>query len=275
MEQVKAVFNGSFDSLDNIQVSPLSRAYTFSDSVYEVVPFYNSSPIAYENHIERLQKSASALSMKINLDMISNEIKKLIALCESKAGYVYYQVTRGQDLIRSHMHSNDMEIETFGYVLAHTFETKSLKTMICEDLRWGRCDIKSTSLLGNVLSMNKAREKGCDEVIMHNNNILTEAGASNLFFVKDDDICTPALSNNIFPGITRQILIDTLLYIDIKVYEKDFTLDDLKLASSAWLTSSTKGIAPIEKIINLDCNLSLNNDKYLIAKKVFDSNFFN
>ena len=104
MEQVKAVFNGSFDSLDNIQVSPLSRAYTFSDSVYEVVPFYNSSPIAYENHIERLQKSASALSMKINLDMISNEIKKLIALCESKAGYVYYKVTRGQDLIRSHMH---------------------------------------------------------------------------------------------------------------------------------------------------------------------------
>ena len=67
MEQVKAVFNGSFDSLENIQVSPLSRAYTFSDSVYEVVPFYNSSPIAYANHIERLQKSASALSMKINL----------------------------------------------------------------------------------------------------------------------------------------------------------------------------------------------------------------
>ena len=275
MDQVKAVFNGSFDSLDNIQVSPLSRAYTFSDSVYEVVPFYNSSPIAYENHIERLQKSASALSMKISLDIISNEIKKLIALCESKAGYVYYQVTRGQDLIRSHMHSNDMEIETFGYVLAHTFETKSLKTMICEDLRWGRCDIKSTSLLGNVLSMNKAREKGCDEVIMHNNNILTEAGASNLFFVKDDDICTPALSNNILPGITRQILIDTLLNIDIKVYEKDFTLDDLKAASSAWLTSSTKGIAPIIDIINLETALILNHDKYLIAQQAFDSKFFN
>lgn len=175
MELVKAVFNGKFDSLENIQVSPLSRAYTFSDSVYEVVPFYNASPIAYDNHIKRLQYSASALSIKINLDIISDEIKKLISSCKSKSGYVYYQVTRGQDPIRSHIYSNDVELETFGYVLPHTFETKFLKIMICKDLRWGRCDIKSTSLLGNVLSMNEAKEKGCDEVIMHNDNILTEA----------------------------------------------------------------------------------------------------
>ena len=275
MENIHAVYNGRFNFLNDIKISPLSRAYTFSDSVYEVIPFCNSNIIAFDRHITRLENSCDSLSFSADVKKISSEILDLIKKSNHVNGYVYYQVTRGQDLIRSHMHSNDIEIETFGYVLAHTFETKCLKTMICEDLRWGRCDIKSTSLLGNVLSMNKAREKGCDEVIMHNNNILTEAGASNLFFVKDDDICTPALSNNILPGITRQILIDTLLDIDIKVYEKDFTLDDLKLASSAWLTSSTKGIAPIEKIINLDCNLSLNNDKYLIAKKVFDSNFFN
>jgi branched-subunit amino acid aminotransferase/4-amino-4-deoxychorismate lyase len=77
------------------------------------------------------------------------------------------------------------------------------------------------------------------------------------------------------PGITRQILIDTLSAININVYEKDFTLDDLTVASSAWLTSSTKGMAPIEEIINLDCDLILNDDKYLIAKQAFDSKFFN
>ena len=131
-----------------------------------------------------------------------------------------------------------------------------------------------TSLLGNILTMNEAKEQGCDEVIMHNENILTEAGASNLFFVKDGDICTPALSNNILPGITRQILIDTMSDLDIKVYEADFTIDDLKNATAAWLTSSTKGIAPIEEIINLDCNLTQTDDKYLIAKQAFDSKFF-
>ena len=274
MEIIKAVFNGKFDSLENIQVSPLSRAYTFSDSVYEVVPFHNSVPIAYKNHINRLKYSANALSIKIDLDEISNEINKLISLCTSTSGYVYYQVTRGQDLIRTHIYSNDLELETFGYVTPHTFKTKFLKVMVCKDLRWGRCDIKSTSLLGNILTMNKAKEQGCDEVIMHNENILTEAGASNLFFVKDGDICTPALSNNILPGITRQILIDTMSDLDIKVYEADFTIDDLKNATAAWLTSSTKGIAPIEEIINLDCNLTQTDDKYLIAKQAFDSKFF-
>ena len=274
MEIIKAVFNGKFDSLENIQVSPLSRAYTFSDSVYEVVPFHNSVPIAYKNHINRLKYSANALSIKIDLDEISNEINKLISLCTSTSGYVYYQVTRGQDLIRTHIYSNDLELETFGYVTPHTFKTKFLKVMVCKDLRWGRCDIKSTSLLGNILTMNEAKEQGCDEVIMHNENILTEAGASNLFFVKDGDICTPALSNNILPGITRQILIDTMSDLDIKVYEKDFTIDDLKNATAAWLTSSTKGIAPIEEIINLDCNLTQTDDKYLIAKQAFDSKFF-
>ena len=93
MELVKAVFNGKFDSLENIQVSPLSRAYTFSDSVYEVVPFYNASPIAYDNHIKRLQYSASALSIKINLDIISDEIKyepffsSLICFVNFKCGF--------------------------------------------------------------------------------------------------------------------------------------------------------------------------------------------
>ena len=274
MEIIKAVFNGKFDSLENIQVSPLSRAYTFSDSVYEVVPFHNSVPIAYKNHINRLKYSANALSIKIDLDEISNEINKLISLCTSTSGYVYYQVTRGQDLIRTHIYSNDLELETFGYVTPHTFKTKFLKVMVCKDLRWGRCDIKSTSLLGNILTMNEAKEQGCDEVIMHNENILTEAGASNLFFVKDGDICTPALSNNILPGITRQILIDTMSDLDIKVYEADFTIDDLKNATAAWLTSSTKGIAQIEEIINLDCNLTQTDDKYLIAKQAFDSKFF-
>ena len=274
MEIIKAVFNGKFDSLENIQVSPLSRAYTFSDSVYEVVPFHNSVPIAYKNHINRLKYSANALSIKIDLDEISNEINKLISLCTSTSGYVYYQVTRGQDLIRTHIYSNDLELETFGYVTPHTFKTKFLKVMVCKDLRWGRCDIKSTSLLGNILTMNEAKEQGCDDVIMHNENILTEAGASNLFFVKDGDICTPALSNNILPGITRQILIDTMADLDIKVYEADFTIDDLKNATAAWLTSSTKGIAPIEEIINLDCNLTQTDDKYLIAKQAFDSKFF-
>jgi len=172
------------------------------------------------------------------------------------------------------MHSEHMSTETFGYITPCSFEAKKLSVMICEDTRWGRCDIKSTSLLANVMNMNNARLHDCDEVIMHKDGILTEAGASNLFFIKDHNVFTPALSNNILPGITRSILIDALSDKGIKVIEGDFNYLELKTATSAWLTSSTKGIAPIENIVNIDHSLSLDDSLYISCKEIFDSKFF-
>ena len=142
MTQIKGVFNGSFDIVDNIKVSPFSRAYS------------------------------SELSISLNLEKISNEITTLISTSGFSNGYVYYQVTRGVDALRSHMHESSLEIETFGYVKAHLFEWKPLKVSICDDIRWNRCDIKSTSLLGNVMNMNSARKNNCDEVIMHKDYLL-------------------------------------------------------------------------------------------------------
>ena len=270
---VKGVFNGAFDTVDNIKISPFSRAYTFSDSVYEVVPFFNSSAIAFNDHIKRLEFSANQLSMDVDLEKIVFEINSLIKSSEFENGYVYYQVTRGVDSIRSHMHEPELAIETFGYVKAHLFEWKPVKVSVCDDIRWRRCDIKSTSLLGNVMSMNAARLDNCDEVIMHKDNLLTEAGASNLFFVKDNSICTPALNGNILPGITRALLINELKNHDIKVTEDDFRLDDLSHASCAWLTSSTKGLAPISKINNLESNLDIYHPLYKKSEEIFNKKF--
>ena len=274
MNQVKAVFNGKFDLVENIKISPFSRAYTFSDSVYEVIPFFKSKPIAFSMHLERLKYSSTELAMNIEIEKISSEINNLISSCESNSGYVYYQITRGVDNIRSHMYSNSLEIETFGYVIAHAFASKPLKVMVCEDIRWGRCNIKSTSLLGNVMSMNSAHKDNCDEVIMHKNNILREAGASNLFFIKDNKICTPALSNNILPGITRALLIIELKKIGLDVIEDEFLLSDISNASSAWLTSSTKGLAPIYEITNLKSDLNIEDPTFLKCKEVFEKKFF-
>ena len=274
MHQIRAVFNGNFDYIENIKVSPFSRAYTFSDSVYEVIPFYKKQFILFKSHIERLQRSVDALSITLDKKKVTAEINQLLSSSSFENGYSYYQVTRGEDLIRSHMHSEQMNTETFGYITHSSFETKKLSVMICEDTRWGRCDIKSTSLLANVMNMNNARLHDCDEVVMHKDGILTEAGASNLFFIKDHNVCTPDLSNNILPGITRSILIDALSDKGIKVIEGDFNYLELKTATSAWLTSSTKGIAPIENIVNIDHSLSLDDSLYISCKEIFDSKFF-
>ena len=274
MKDIHAVFNGRFDSLDNIKISPLSRAYTFSDSVYEVIPFYNSNIIAFEKHISRLNNSCHSLSFCVDIEKISKEITELIEKSNINDGYVYYQVSRGVDSIRSHMFKEDISIETFGYVLAHSFESKNLKVMLCEDVRWQRCDIKSTSLLGNIMSMNSAKDKGCDEVIMHKNNTITEGGASNVFFSNDDFVFTPKLSNNILPGITRELLIKEITAKGIKVIEGSYNVHDLLSAKSIWLTSSTKGLAQVVEIVDQKTNLEIDHKLFKECNNIFTSNFF-
>ena len=274
MNQIQAVYNGKFDFLDKIKISPLSRAYTFSDSVYEVIPFYNSKIIAFDKHILRLKNSTKALSIAINIDSTSEEIMHLIKQCDFKDGYVYYQASRGVDDIRSHIYKDSISNETFGYVVEHAFQSKSLKVMFCEDLRWQRCDIKSTSLLGNVMSMNFASDKGCDEVIMHKNDLITEGGASNVFFINNDCVYTPSLSSNILPGITRELLITKIKESDIRVEEGQYTIDDLINAKSIWLTSSTKGLAQVSEILDYKTNLEMDNTLFKKCEEIFKNNFF-
>ena len=273
MKNVHAVFNGTFDSLEKIKISPLSRAYTFSDSVYEVIPFHNAKGIAYEKHISRLQNSCNSLSISANIEIISKEITELINKSKFKDGYVYYQVSRGVDQIRSHMFDNNISVETFGYVLEHSFKSQCLKVMLCEDVRWSRCDIKSTSLLGNIMSMNSAKNKGCDEVIMHKDDAITEGGASNVFFASDECVYTPSLSSNILPGITRELLIQEIKASGINVEEGDYKIDDLVNAKSIWLTSSTKGLAQVTEIINQRTNIVIDHHLFLECEKIFKDNF--
>ena len=273
MNQIQAVYNGKFDFLDKIKISPLSRAYTFSDSVYEVIPFYNSKIIAFDKHISRLKNSTKALSIAINIDATSEEIMHLIKQCDFKDGYVYYQASRGVDDIRSHIYKESISTETFGYIVEHAFKPKSLKVMFCEDLRWQRCDIKSTSLLGNVMSMNFASDKGCDEVIMHKNDLITEGGASNVFFINNDCVYTPSLSSNILPGITRELLITKIKERGIRVEEGQYTIDDLINAKSIWLTSSTKGLAQVSEILDYKTNLEMDNTLFKKCEEIFKKIF--
>lgn len=273
MKNILAVFNGEYKDLDKIKVSPLSRAYTFSDSVYEVIPFFNENIIAFDKHIKRLSNSCSSLNIDADIEKSANEILHLISSSNLKNGYVYYQISRGVDSLRSHIHNNDLQEESFGYVVSHSFKSKDLKVAICEDIRWQRCDIKSTSLLGNVMSMNDAKNHHCDEVIMHKNNELTEGGASNVFFVLNNIICTPSLSTNILPGITRELLITEIKKNGIFVEEGTYSVENLLEAESVWLTSSTKGLAEVSEIINQKTRIKKNNKIFNQCKSIFDRAF--
>jgi|TARA_B100000902_G_scaffold281018_1_gene266884 D-alanine transaminase len=263
-KKIQAVYQGCFKNLDEIQVSPMSRAFLFSDSIYEVIPFQNRNLICADEHFKRLSFSASELKINLDVEKVKKEVDHLFKNSLCNDGYIYYQVSRGIDDMRSHLYSPDISNETFGYLTPIKFLSRPLKVAICEDIRWGRCDIKTTSLLGNVMQMNNFQDKNCDEIIMHRNNIITEGGASNIFFVRDKKICTSKLSKNILPGITRNILIKVIKENNLPFEEGDFSIDDLKQASSIWFTSSTKGLASVKEV--LDCNIKLDqNDELLLT----------
>ena len=248
------IYNGSLDQLDKIVVSPMSRAFLFSDSIYEVIPFHKSEFIGFQAHIERLERSAAMLDINIDINLCAQEIILLKERSQFPSGYIYYQVSRGIDQKRSHIFSGGIP-ETFGFAEPHKFQQSAIKVKLVPDIRWGRCDIKSTSLLGNTMQMNSADKDGCSEVIMHRDNILTEGGASNIFLVLDDVIKTPSLDQNILPGITRDLVIHTIAELDLKVMETECFVEDLKIANSIWFTSSTKGITEVESISNLETSI--------------------
>ena len=272
MTDISAIYQGKLSTLDQIRVSPLSRAYTFSDSIYEVIPYFSGKPLCFKEHLDRMTESANQMNMSVDFKSVSNDIEQLESALADLDGYIYYQISRGIDMIRSHLYQDDLEIERFGYAMPSKSATSSISAMLCNDDRWGKCNIKSTSLLGNVLSMNKAKSLGCKEVVMHRNGLMTEAGASNVFYFNAEGIVrTSALSENILPGITRQILINALEGTAFSVKEGNCNIEDLNTSPCIWLTSSTKGLLPLTNLIGSDYELQENYKGYLEVSEIFQS----
>ena len=272
MNKISAIYQGQLDSLENIKVSPFSRAYTFSDSVYEVIPYFDGVPLCFQMHLERLKLSLEMSGISVDMIIVQAEIQKLALELKSKNGYVYFQISRGVDELRSHLHQDDMIAERFGYVVSIDLFSNPISAMLCADNRWAHCNIKSTSLLGNVLLMNQARSQGCKEVVMHRNNYLTEAGASNVFYLNAEGVVrTSALNENILPGITREILINALADGPFKVEEGKCNIEDFDSSPCIWLSSSTKGLLPLNKVIGTKYIYEESNESFEEINKIFNA----
>ena len=270
MKNIPAIYQGQMSSLEDIRVSPLSRAYTFSDSVYEVIPYFAGRPLCFQSHIERLESSLLLSHISVDIDLISSELHLLGSELLDQDGYVYFQVSRGVDQMRAHFYANNLVAERFGYAFKTTFPTQPITAMLCEDNRWAHCNIKSTSLLGNVLSMNQAQQHGCNEIVMHRGGFLTEAGASNVFYINDQGVIrTSALTENILPGITREILLEALSASKFQVEEGKCEIKDFDASPALWITSSTKGLLPLTKLVGSNYSFQEKDQNYLSIKKIF------
>ena len=247
--------NGRILREDKARISPLDRGFTFADGVYEVIPSYNNRRFLFEEHLTRLKKSLNKLF--IPCPQVLDELNSILSELHKKNGFknqfFYIQITRGVQDIRSH--EAESEILPTVFITSQNLDLnpyrnnpdkKGLSVRLEEDIRWARCDIKTTGLTGNILSSHDPSKSKVDEIIFHKNGIINEGSKSNVFILIENSILTPSLDQNILPGITRDFIIEKLRGTDLEVLETEVSLDQFRSAEEIWLTSSTKEIQPVQ-----------------------------
>jgi|TARA_B110000444_G_scaffold207956_1_gene202161 D-alanine transaminase len=244
--------NGSFVPRSKAQISIMDRGFLFGDGVYELIPVFNKKVFLLDEHLARLKNSLNLIQMSDvkGLDKIIHElIKKNI----KNTFYIYLHITRGFQGSRNHIYPENIEptvllmCEDYPPFSEDSIK-KGFQATIQDDFRWMKSNIKSISLLGNVLLKNYASSTGCYETLLVRNKKLTEGSTSNVFIVKDEIIYTPQLSNELLPGVTRGLLIRLLNQNNLKVIESDISQSDLINADEVWCSSSTNAVVPIVKV---------------------------
>ena len=281
-----AFLNGTYLPLDEARISPMDRGFLFGDGVYEVVPSYAGKMVGFAPHIERMNNGLSAIG--INLGWSENDWSDLCAQLIEKNGAgnlgIYIQVSRGADSKRFHGFPENVTPTVFAFAfniapppVADKALAKKYTASTARDLRWERCQIKSTALLGNVLHFQQGQDQGNDETLLFNaDNQLTEASSCNAYIVKDGVVITPPLDNQLLPGITRHILLDILRRDGgIAVEERIVSMDEVRNADEVWITSSSKEIGAVVEIDGEPVSNGEVGDIWLAAQTLYSAEKYN
>ena len=249
--------NGHYSHRHDANISVEDRGFNFADGVYEVIAFMNGKILNFEKHIKRLERSLNEIRINNPYDnMKSLEIifKQLIKKNKILSGFLYLQITRG-----SATRKHEFPTKISPNVVIFCLNTKNnellnqgVKVGLSDDLRWKRCDIKSISLLPNLLEKQKATENGFYEIWQTREDLITEGSTSNAFIVNSEDtILTHPANKFILGGVTRDCVIEIAKQQGLKLVEKSFSKNDLRSCNEAFLSSTTVGILPVIQVDNI------------------------
>lgn len=248
-------FNGNYLPADEIRVSPFDRGFMFADGVYEVVRIYKGRIFLMDQHLMRLERNLAEINIPFRNTIINDIIFELLRknLLVGKDAVAYIQITRGNQFPRSRIFNpNTLNPSLFISVNELPLNRNSDVTsvLLFEDIRWGRCDIKTILLLPSVLASQEAASKGFGEAAWHQDGIISEGSQTNIFFVKEDEVFTPPLNKRVLPGVTRLAVINICKKLGIPVLEENIKVSGLNSLKECFITGTTTEVKPVTRIDN-------------------------
>lgn len=245
--------NGKYIPAADASISIFDRGFIFGDGVYEVIPVYGGRLFRIQKHLDRLRYSLAEIKLPISMsDQEITQIFERLLKKRSDDASVYLQITRGA-APRNHAFPEQMKPTILAYAQDLVYPDEAYReagvhAVSFPDQRWERCDIKSVSLLANVLARQYAHEHNAAEAVLFRNGKLTEGAASSLFVVFEGQLLTTTSGHNILPGITRELVLELACNHGLQCQQTDITELQVKQADELWLSSSTKEILPIVQL---------------------------
>ncbi len=250
-----AYANGAYVRSRDAVVSIEDRGYQFADGVYEVCEVFHGELIDERRHLERLERSLAELRIAppVKLAALKVILREILARNRVADGYVYIQVTRGvapRDHVFPDPPARPSLIVTARRINPEKGEAaarKGVAVITTPDIRWKRVDIKSISLLPNVLARQEAKEKGAYEAwLLDSDGMVSEGAASNAWIVDaGGTIVTRQLDHSILRGITRTTLLEIIAALGLRLEERKFSVEEALVAREAFVTGATTLVMPV------------------------------
>ena len=246
--------NGQFLPLEDAKISVLDRGFIYGDGVYELIPVYGRVPYRMRQHLERLQRSLGGIGLANPHSLAEWEsiIRDLIGRMPFEDQGVYFQVTRG---VAKRDHAFPARVAPTVFMMSNPLVLPSAEqvqrgvaVITGADQRWLHCDLKTISLLGNVLARQAAVEAGAVESVLFRDGYLTEASASNVLIVKNGTIIAPPKDNLILPGITYDATFELAQAGGLPLTVRPVTRDEALDADEMWLSSSSKEVLAVTTV---------------------------
>lgn len=244
--------NGELTAPEEARISVFDRGFLFGDGIYEVMARMGGQFFYEQLHWERLERCLDQIGLKANVNTLKTAVPGLLAASglEDKDCLLYIQVTRGV-APRQHAFPKGIAPTLMMYAWEKTLPAipeKPVRVVMREEFRWSRCDIKTTSLLGNVMANEFAMEHDCYETVFMRQGVVTEASHCNVFFVRNGAVITHPANPYILDGITRQVVLKLCAQLGLQVRLVGYPASEIHLADEAFLTGTSTQITAIGQI---------------------------